>query len=260
MAKSKVSKSSHGPAIQAVEPWASSAGRMKQLLTDDERARLAVIASIVRFKKGAVIYREGDHADAVFNIITGIVTPCRKAPDGGEHIAAFLFPDDLFGLSKEGRYTNSTRALTALTAYRLPLSALRSRLSKDAHLEYHVICKLCQELRQAQRHAFLLSQRHAVLKLAMFLQFLEKLQAAKGGQVLEIYLPMSRSDIAEYTGMTLAAVSRAFRRLDTQGVIKVRNRRHVSVVDRRAFEKTAGDAIENPAIDSRMRLSRVRTR
>src|SRR5262249_2927951 len=155
----------HGPAIRAFDPWASSAGRMHQLLTDGERARLAVLASIVRFQKGEGIYREGDSADAIFNIISGVVTACTEARDGGEHLVAFLLPDDLFGLSAERTYANSAKAITAVTAYRLPVSALRSHLSNQAELEFRVICKLCQELRQAQRHAFLLSQRSAVTRL-----------------------------------------------------------------------------------------------
>ena len=219
---------------------------MHQLLTDDERARLAVLASIVRFKKGEVIYREGDSADAIFNIITGVVTAYREGPGGSEHVVAFLLPDDLFGLSAERMYANSTRAITAVTAYRLPVSVLRSRLSKHAELEFHVICKLCQELRQAQRHAFLLSQKSAVTKLAMFLQMIEQLQIARGEQTAEIYLAMNRSDIGKYIGTTLAAVSRAFRSLNTRGVIKVRNRRHVRITNRSAFEKIAGDPIETP--------------
>jgi len=219
-----------GPTIRAVDPWTPSAGRMHHLLTDDERARLAVMASIVRFKKGEVIYREGDPADVVFNIITGVVTAYRKALDGNEHMVAFLLPDDLFGLSGEGRYTNTARAITAVAAYRLPVTALRNRLSKDAELEFHIICKLCQELRQAQRHAFLLSQRSAVTKLAMFLQFIEQLQIAKGEQTADVYLPMDRSDIGEYIGITLAAVSRTFRSLTMRGIIKVRDRRHVRIL------------------------------
>jgi len=126
-----------------------------------------------------------------------------------------------------------------VTAYRLPVTTLRSRLSKDAELEFHVICKLCQELRQAQRHAFLLSEKRAVTKLAMFLQLMEQLQTAKGQQITEVYLPMDRSDIGNYIGMTLAAVSRAFRALTTRGVIRPRDRGHVRIVDRDAFDKIA---------------------
>jgi len=223
---------------------------MHQLLTDDERARLATMASIVRFKKNEIIYHEGDRADAVFNIISGVVSAYKEAPDGSQHIVAFLLPDDLFGLSVEARYTNSTKAITAVTAYRLPVAALRSHLSKDAELEFHVICKLCQELREAQRHAFLLSQRRAITKLAMFLQMIEQLQIARGQQTAEIHLPMDRSDIGEYLGMTLAAVSRAFRSLAARGIIKVRNRRHVKIIDRGAFEKISGDPAEAVAVGS----------
>ena len=256
MPKNPTPMAGPGPTIRAIDPWTPSAGRMHHLLTDDERVRLAVMASIVRFKKGEVIYREGDPADVVFNIITGVVTAYRKALDGNEHVVAFLLPDDLFGLSAEGRYTNTARAITAVAAYRLPVTALRNRLPKDAELEFHVICKLCQELRQAQRHAFLLSQRSAVTKLAMFLQFIEQLQIAKGEQTADIYLPMDRSDIGEYIGITLAAVSRAFRSLTMRGIIKVRDRRHVRILDRTAFEKISGDPIEEPAVASALPMRR----
>ncbi len=62
-----------------------------------------------------------DHADAVFNIIGGVVKAYRTLPDETESISAFLFVDDLFGLVQEGKYANSAKAVTAVTAYRLPV-------------------------------------------------------------------------------------------------------------------------------------------
>jgi CRP/FNR family transcriptional regulator len=213
---------------------------MHQLLDEEERARLAGIASIVRFEKRAEIYHEGDPADAVFNIINGVVKAYMRGPHGTEHISAFWFPEDLFGLAQEGRYVSSVKALTPVTAYRLPIAALRSRLTTDAMLEYHFITKLCHELRQAERHAFLLTSNRTLSKLTMFLQMLEQLQAAKGEATNEIYVPMGRSDIADYAGTSLASISRAFRSLATRGVLQVRDRRHVKVIDRGAFEELAG--------------------
>jgi CRP-like cAMP-binding protein len=234
-----------GPAIRAVDPWLlgnRSAGKLHQLLSDEERAQLAAIASIVRFKKGEKIYSDGKPAKAIFNIISGIVKAYKTSRDGSDHIVAFLYPQDLFGLSEEGRYTNSAKALTPVTAYSLPAPALRRRLSKDAALEFHVIAKLCHELRQAQHHALLLAQRHAASKLAMFLQMQENLQFYRGEPTAEIYLPMGRSDIAEYVGMSLAAVSRGFRSLAAHRIIKNTDRRHVKIIDRKAFEKLAADS------------------
>ena len=232
-----------GPAIRAIDPWlpgVPSGSKYRQLLGDEERARLAAIASIVQFKKGEKIYSDGKPADAIFNIVSGVVKTYKPAANGGEHIASFLYPEDLFGLSEEGCYTNSATAITPVTAYALPVPALRRQFSKDAALEYHLIVKLYHALREAQRHALLLAQRHASSKLAIFLQLQEHVQSADR-ESAEIYLPMDRSDIADYVGMSLSAVSRGFRALAARRVIKIRDRRHVKIIDRKAFEKLAGE-------------------
>ena len=126
-----------------------------------------------------------------------------------------------------------------MTAYRLPVAKLRDHLRRDADLEFHVICKLCQELRQAQRHAFLISARDAAARVAMFLQLMEELQANREEATNEIHLPMNRMEIAEYVGLSPAAVSRAFAKLRANGVVEVRDRWHVKVQDRAAFIKLA---------------------
>jgi CRP/FNR family transcriptional regulator len=223
--------------------WKSSGGTRAQLLSDEERAQLALIASVVRFKKNALIYLKGHQAEAVFVIISGVVKAFTSAANGNERIAAFLFADDLFGLAEEGKYTNSAKAVTAVTAYRLPVAALKNRLVKDAGLEFHVICKLCHELREAQRHAFLLGRRQALVKMVMFLQLLEQHQIQAGGVTStgNVYLPMNRSDISEYIGISPEAVSRSFRTLTARGLIKIRDRRHVKIIDRTRFETVASD-------------------
>nr|WP_249780760.1 Crp/Fnr family transcriptional regulator [Bradyrhizobium sp. dw_78] len=220
-------------------PGNPAKGRRHQLLSENERAQLAKISSIVRFKKGDRIYSEGDAADAAFNIISGVVAAYRNLPDDGEHIASLLHPGDIFGLSEEGRYTNACRAVTPVVAYKIPVTAMRRLLANSTDLDVDVIIKLCEELRRAQRHAFLLTQKRSVPKLAMFLDLHEHLQTTQGESASEIYLPMDRSDIAAYLGLTLSAVSRAFRTLISQKVISCRDRRHVKILDRKAFEKIA---------------------
>lgn len=235
-----------GPSILGVDPWLPSdpgKGKMYQLLSDEERARLATISTVVRFKKGQQIYRSGDAAHAIFNIIGGVVKASSSADKA--RIVGFLFPGDLFGLSSEGTYINTVRAVTPVTAYRLALSALRGRLRKDALLEYHVICKLCLELRQSQRHAFLLAQRHAGSKIATFLQMLEQLQYSRSESISEIYIPMDHRDIADYVGMSLSAVSRTFRRLVERGIITRTDRRHAKIADRSAFERMIAQGINS---------------
>jgi len=230
-----------GPAIHAVHPWNPGnlgKGERHQLLGEDERARLAKIASVVRFGKGDQIYWEGDTAEAVFNIISGVVVAYRALANG-EHVVSFLHPGDLFGLSEEGRYINGTRAGTLVVAYKMPLQAVRHILDTNADLDVDVIVKLCEDLRTTQWHALLLAQRRATRRLAIFLDLQEHLQVVRGEPASEIHLPMDRSSIAAYLGITLAALGRAFRTLISMKVISTRNRQHVKVLDRNAFNRLA---------------------
>ena len=58
-----------GPSIAAPALWGGPTnGKTGQLLTDEKRAQIAVISSVVRFRRGEKIYGEGDRADAIFNI------------------------------------------------------------------------------------------------------------------------------------------------------------------------------------------------
>jgi CRP/FNR family transcriptional regulator len=89
-----------------------------------------------------------------------------------------------------------------------------------------------------------LACKRTVAKLTLFLQMLAQLELAMGEPVNEIYLPMSRSDIADYVGASLAAISMAFRPLTTRGILQVRNRQHVKIINQCAFEKLTNDRQE----------------
>jgi CRP-like cAMP-binding protein len=91
------------PAIRAIDPWLPGNRRHRrthQLLSDDEGARLAAISSVLRFKKGAEIYREGGNAEAIFNIISGVAKVYTQGPGNDELANAFLFSEDLVGLAQ----------------------------------------------------------------------------------------------------------------------------------------------------------------
>ena len=235
-------KHTAGPAIQAVHPWVPGSPKRRarhQLLSDVERAQLAKIATIVRFNKGEQIYGEGDKADAVFNIASGVVTAYRTLKQG-KHVTSFLHPGDLFGLSEEGHYSSTTKAATSVVAHKIPLTAFRRILDTNAELDVDFIIKLCEDLREAQHHALVLAQKRAATKLAMFLELQEHLQMTDSGKAAsEIYLPMDRSSIASYLGLTPAALSRAFRMLVSRQVISCRDRHHVKILDREALNRLA---------------------
>lgn len=231
-----------GPTILAIDPWLPGNpghGRSHPLLSEEERERLASIATLVRFKKGEEIYAIGENADALFTLEAGVVKTHRPGIDGGEHITAFLFHGDLAGLAEEGNYTDSATAVTNATLYRLPIRPFRRQFSHAALVEFHLVSKLVHDLRLAQRHAFIMGSRSAERKVAMFLQLLEQMQFARHEDVFEIYLPMPRVDIADYLGLSPSALSRAFHHLGRRKIIRMRDVRHAIIEDRDMFDRLA---------------------
>jgi CRP-like cAMP-binding protein len=229
------------PLIIVPTLWA--AGRKPgELLTEEERALLSAIASVVRFRKGETIYRQGDPPIAVFNIITGVVKSYTSLPNGKEHIVGFLFQNDLFGLAENGEYVNSAQAVTAVTLYRLPVRALEARMKRHPHLDFQIIAKLCHDLRQAQRHALLMTKHRAAARMGLFLEMIESHHGAVEPSSGEIHLPMTHTDIASYVGMSPEAVSRSFRDLAACGAIAIRDRRHIRIIDRALLEAVIADA------------------
>jgi CRP-like cAMP-binding protein len=219
----------------------AATGDNRRLSTPRELTEFALPSSFVRLRKGEKLYAEGERPEALFSIVTGVVKSYMALQDRTQYIVAFFFPDDLVGLVQNGTHRYSAEALTAVTAYRMPVGAINARLRSDPDLEFQLICQLSHELRAAEAHAFLLSRQRAITRISLFLRMLEAHQYTARGSSQEIYVPMKRSEIAAYAGISLEAVGRSFRTLIDRGAIAMRNRRHVQIISRAAFEAAIFD-------------------
>jgi CRP/FNR family transcriptional regulator, anaerobic regulatory protein len=179
---------SSAPWFVAPPMWAGDENA-REPLTNEERSSLALNATIVRLRKGESIYEEGDPAAAIFCIISGVVKLTRGLPGGKEHIARFMFANDLIGLAEYGRYVNSAQSITATALNKIPTRALETRLRQNPGLEFHIINKLCHDLRRTQDHARLMAKHRATAKIGLFLQMLEADQQPAGAMNAEMYLP-----------------------------------------------------------------------
>jgi CRP-like cAMP-binding protein len=148
-------------------------------------------------------------------------------------VTAFLYPADVFGLAENGRYIRTAQAVTRATLYQFSVDVLIDTLKSDGDLQFKFLCKITHELREAQRQTITIGRRDAVGKLAMFIRELERQHG--GGRDIE--LPMSRSDIASYLGLSLESVSRASRALERRGVVCFPGRHLVRILDPAQFER-----------------------
>ena len=141
-----------------------------------------------------------------------------------------MFANDLIGLAEFGKYVNAAKSVTPTTLYKMPTRALEQRLRQNPDLEFHILNKLSHELRRTQDHALVLAKHRASAKLGMFIRMLEADQNLAG--VNGVSVPMPRTDIAAYLGLSPEAVTRAFADLVSCGALSFRDRRHLKIVDR----------------------------
>jgi CRP/FNR family transcriptional regulator len=216
-------------------------GVATRVLTPRQRQELESLSTLVTINARGTVYRAGTHAGAVYICREGALKSFRELPSGKRRIMAFLFARDLFGLSERGRYVNTVQALTRTVCYRIPIEPLQAVLRKDAELEFQFLCKVIHELREVQYHTVMVGRRSAAGRVAMFLIMLEKNLSGDAVKRTTIPLPMSRSDMAEYLGLSLEAVSRACTKLQKDRLIAFDSSRFVRVLDRARLDRLASD-------------------
>jgi CRP-like cAMP-binding protein len=230
-----------GPSLRAVPFGLSPGGTViRRLLTARQQKILASLATRVSADAHEIVYREGALAASIFICSQGALKSFRDLPSGKRRILAFLFAEDLFGLAENGRYVNTVQALGKSMYYRIPVDALVPVLRQDPELEWQFLTKVTHELRESQRRALVVGHRLATGRIAMFLKMLER-RLPPGPIKDSIPLPMSRSEVADYLGLSLEAVSRATSQLTLEQVISFANPHLVRVLNRSQLERIAAD-------------------
>jgi len=191
-----------------------------------QREQLMRIGTRLRLQPRMRLYEEGDEANAVYAITEGAVKSYRELPSGKRVVCAFLFERDLFGLAELGQYVNSAQAVTAGIAYRLPLEELARILKQDSELQFQFLMKVTHELRESHRRAVMINRKDAPGRLAMFIAMMHQ-RLSTGDH--RVPLPMSRSDIAAFLGLSLESVCRAAADLERRNLVKFEGR-HVAII------------------------------
>ena len=224
------------PSIRAAEWHRTTNESGKLLLSESQQRQLAALSTRVVLPPRTIVYREDGTLDWIFISHEGVLKAFRELPSGKRRIAAFLFPGDVFGLAEDGRYLNTVQTVTHATLYRFANEALTEMLRNDPDLQFQFLCKVTHELRQGQRHSIVLARRDAAGRLAMFLSMLEK-NVRAGARAGWIQLPMSRTDLSEYLGLSLESISRATAELTRRGLVAFQGGHAARVLDRERFEK-----------------------
>ena len=210
-------------------PTAAALANSGQL---DALIALEQIGTRRTFAHGAEIYAQGGHADCWFKVISGTVRLCKLMADGRRHIAEFFHVGDCFGLDGADERFCAAEAVEDVTVMRFPKDATERLVAARPELAMRLCNLTLRNLSHAQTRMMLLGRMTVVERVASFL--LELAERRDVRRFLD--LPMTRTDIGDYLGLTTETVCRALTTFKRDGVIAIPSTHRIEICDREALE------------------------
>ncbi len=209
-------------------------------LADADMARLAALAVVTDVPAGQCFIDEGEPASCFFNITAGTAKLFKLLPDGRRQITGFVGTGDFLGLAVSDTYAFSAELIEPVRFCRFNRGRLRDLLDDFPLMEKRLLQVAVNELVAAQEQMLLLGRKTAHERLASFIVAQSRQGMPFGQARRQFNLAMTRSDIADYLGLTIETVSRTLTRLRTEGLIDVMSQGEITIRDPVALSGLAG--------------------
>lgn len=191
-------------------------------------------------QKGNHIYYAGDKFRSVYAVRSGAIKTVSNTQDGQEQITGFYLPGEIIGMDglATNNHSNSAIALETSAVCEIPFSRLEELSIQLPNLQRRFFQLMSKEITNDQQLITLLSKNNADQRIASLLLSISARNHSRGLSAEEFHLPMSRSDIGNYLGLTIETVSRVLGRLHKQKIITL-DKKHVLISDMAALRNLA---------------------
>src|SRR5215470_16660719 len=186
-----------------------------------------------RFGEHVHLFREGDTAKRIHELVDGAVMLYKLLPDGRRQVVELIGPGDVFGISTIAAYECSAETLVSgqVIAYD------RAVVERSPELFRRLSARIQAQFCAMHEHAVLLGRKSALERVASFIM---QCVLGRGGygcpgpsgdNSINVRLGMTRQEIADYLGLTIETVSRAFSELRRRGIVTIDRQEQVLVKD-----------------------------
>ena len=210
-------------------------------LKPDDRQRLAAVATVRAFEKGATLFNEGDESDLMYTVTTGRVKVFKTTPRGTDVILELFGPGDPVGtvaVYESRPYPASAIALEATTCLLIPRQAFFSLLEGYPTMVRGLLVGLTHRLVELTNRLTELSGGRIEGRLARFFLKIGTDMGQRRDDGIFIPLVLSRQELADMIGTTIETCIRIMSRWGKDGVVRTDKDGFV-IVDRAALEAVA---------------------
>lgn len=194
-------------------------------LGQEDLAALVAGSRTQRYRRGEVIFRQGDPGDALHILLSGRVKISSPSDTGVEAILTTLRPGEWFGalaLLDGAPRSASATAVDAAETLVLPRDRFRQLVDEVPSIRDQVLAALAHELRRLTRHVEELHFLDIAGRLAARLAYLAEEQGAQAdGGELRLDGPLTQGELAAMVGSTRQSVNRLLGNLVADGLIRV---------------------------------------
>jgi len=212
-------------------------------ISDHDIGRLMAVATDVDVDANRTFIEEGEAAQFFFNITGGTARLFKLLADGRRQVTGFARRGHFLGLAVDDAYTFSAEAIEPVRLCRFPRAKVYALIDDFPTLRRRLLETASNELVVAQEQMLLLGRKTARERLASFLVSQAVPPEVCGGASDRIHLPMSRTDIADYLGLTIETVRRVITKLNHDRLIAPPTTTDVVILDRDTLVLLADGAL-----------------
>jgi CRP/FNR family transcriptional regulator len=210
-------------------------------LTLEDRQRLAEVASVKPFDKGAALFNEGDGSDLLYTVLTGRVKVFKMTARGTDVILELFGPGDPVGavaVYESRPYPAGAVALEPTTCIVIPRQAFFSLLETYPSMVRGLLVGLTHRLVELTNRLTELSGGRIEGRLArFFLKLAHDMGQPRAGGTF-IALTLSRQELADMIGTTIETSIRIMSRWGKDEIVRT-DKDGFLLVDRPALEAIA---------------------
>jgi len=177
----------------------------------------------VRFRRGDVLWHQGDPATALFSVCTGAVKLVRRWPDGREMILDLIFRGQLMGEAAAipgALYSTTAVALSAGRGMRVEDGDLLRMLRERPALTPSLLCLAVERQAAFTRRLDELNHGPVESRLARVLLHIGDEIGVEDSRGVFVPVHLSRGDLADLVGCRVETIIRIMTRWQREGVVE----------------------------------------